>query len=159
RGSRRRVQYRLGASIAIRKQWRARAWRPLGRPQVSKSACAAAPDVGYADVRSARPGWRRLMFRMLRPARPSVAPSAFVVPRAALGAALALSLALMCAACESGHGLGPDQPPTVTLTSGPVDTVSAPQSWLVDISWTGSDPDGRIDHFEYAIDPPSLKQA
>jgi len=79
------------------------------------------------------------------------------------GAPLALSalcvLALSLAACDTTRNLMPDQPPTVTLTSGPIDTVSAPQSWLVDISWVGSDPDGRIDHYEYALDPPGLKQA
>src|SRR5262245_18412748 len=70
-------------------------------------------------------------------------------------------LALVLAACESGHGLSmtPNEPPTVTLTSGPVDTVSAPQSWLVDIAWTATDPDGHVDHVEYAIDPPHQKQA
>ena len=69
--------------------------------------------------------------------------------------------ALACASCSNKtlSGLVPDEPPTVTLTSGPVDTVSAPQSWLVDISWVGSDPDGHIDHYEYAIDPPTAKQA
>ena len=79
---------------------------------------------------------------------------------AALLLALA-ALALSVFACDSTHGLNvvPDQPPTVTLTSGPIDTVSAPQSWLVDIAWTASDPDGRIDHFEYAIDPPTLQKA
>jgi hypothetical protein len=90
---------------------------------------------------------------MLRSPRPHHSAAA---PLLAL-AALALSLA----ACDSTHGLNlaPDQPPTVTLTSGPIDTVSAPQSWLVDITWTASDPDGRVDHFEYAIDPPTLQRA
>ena len=46
----------------------------------------------------------------------------------------------------------------MTLTSGPVDTVSAPQNWLVEIAWTASDPDGHVDYFEYATDPPSLKR-
>ena len=70
-----------------------------------------------------------------------------------------IAAALFCAACsKSSMNLMPDEPPTVTLTSGPVDTVSAPQSWLVDIAWTASDPDGRIDHYEYAIDPPRAKQ-
>src|SRR5262245_48613531 len=86
------------------------------------------------------------MFPSLR----SVAPSA----------TLAL-LAFALAACEPGHGfnLNPNDPPAVSLTSGPVDTVSAPQSWLVDIAWNATDADGHIDHVEYAIDPPHLKQA
>src|SRR5262252_8603500 len=78
--------------------------------------------------------------------------------RPALLASLVV-LALACVACETTRNLVPAQPPTVTLTSGPIDTTSAPQSWLVDIAWTATDPDGRIDHSEYAIDPPSLKQA
>jgi hypothetical protein len=85
------------------------------------------------------------------------------LPRPTRYAALRLlslaALALALAACETTRNLMPDQPPTVTLTSGPIDTVSAPQSWLVDIAWTGNDPDGRIDHYEYAIDPPTLKRA
>src|SRR5262249_34030155 len=99
------------------------------------------------------------MLPMLRPSRRSPAPSRSTVPQVASGSALVLALALACTACDSDHHLMADQPPTVTLTSGPVDTVSAPQSWLVDIAWTASDPDGRIDHFEYAVDPPTLKQA
>ena len=55
--------------------------------------------------------------------------------------------------------LAPNQPPTVTLTSGPVDTLTDSLSWIVDIAWSANDPDGRVDRFEYAVDPPSLKQA
>jgi hypothetical protein len=81
-------------------------------------------------------------------------------PRASRAAALAtLALCLGVAGCGSSSSFAPDQPPTLTLTSGPVDTASSPQSWLVTIAWTASDPDGRIDHFEYALDPPSLKTA
>jgi len=79
--------------------------------------------------------------------------------RLAAAVAVVFSIALASAACETTRNMVPDQLPTVTLTSGPIDTVSAPQSWLVDIGWTGTDPDGRIDHYEYAIDPPRLKQA
>jgi len=81
--------------------------------------------------------------------------------RATLAPGFALALTLACTACDRNHRpfLAPDQPPTVTLTSGPVDTLSAPQAWLVDIAWTATDPDGAIDHFEYAVDPPTLKQA
>ena len=77
--------------------------------------------------------------------------------RAALATLVALALA--SAACETTRNLVPDQSPTVTLTSGPIDTVSVRQSWLVDIAWIGTDPDGTIDHYEYALDPPGLKQA
>ena len=78
-------------------------------------------------------------------------------PRAFIPAALALILAV--SGCGNSSSFVPDQPPTLTLTSGPVDTVSSPQSWLVTISWTANDPDGHIDHFEYALDPPPLKTA
>jgi len=84
-----------------------------------------------------------------------------MTPPRARPTSLLVLVALVCAACDSNHDmhLAPDQPPSVTLTSGPIDTVSAPQSWLVDISWIGSDPDGRIDHYEYAIDPPTARRA
>jgi hypothetical protein len=85
---------------------------------------------------------------------PSPRPHRLAAPLLSL-VALAISLA---ACSKHGLDLAPDQPPTVTITSGPIDTVSAPQSWLVDITWSASDP-GRVDHFEYAIDPPRLQQA
>src|SRR5512144_1856161 len=88
-------------------------------------------------------------------------PNRLVTRRpASLLASLALTwVALAAAGCDTGHGFFPDQPPTVTLTSGPVDTVSTPQAWNVRIEWTASDPDGSIDHFEYTVDPPTHKQA
>ena len=79
-------------------------------------------------------------------------PHRLAAPRLIVLAAVGLSLA----ACETI--VVPNRPPTVTLTSGPIDTVSAPQSWLVDIAWVGTDPDGRIDHYEYAIDPPPIRR-
>src|SRR4029453_8870523 len=82
-------------------------------------------------------------------------PLRLAAPRVLSLAALALPLA----ACDSTHNFTPDQPPTVTLTSGPIDPVSASQAWLVDMAWVGIDPDGRIDHYEYAIDPPTLHRA
>src|SRR5262245_63245208 len=97
---------------------------------------------------------------MPRLPRPAVRRSAPPDPRMKAILAVAASLlALVTAACETTNTFVANQPPTVTLTSGPVDTVSSPQSWLVDIAWTANDPDGRIDHFDYAIDPPSLKRA
>src|SRR5436309_15392335 len=104
---------------------------------------------------------------MHRSASSEIRPSAPLRPvpcvstlRTALAPGFALALVLTCAACGRNRPFfAPDQPPTVTLTSGPVDTLSAPQSWLVDIAWTATDPDGSVDHFEYAIDPPTLKQA
>jgi hypothetical protein len=70
-----------------------------------------------------------------------------------------IALALSLAACETISVARLDQPPTVTLTSGPIDTASTPQAWNVRIEWTASDPDGAIDHFEYTVDPPTHKRA
>ncbi len=71
----------------------------------------------------------------------------------------ALGFLLVIAGCGRGNLLAVNQPPTVTLTSGPADTSSVPLAWVVDMAWIGSDPDGRIDHYEYAIDPPTVSQA
>ncbi|HET9234551.1 MAG TPA: hypothetical protein VFP10_10450, partial [Candidatus Eisenbacteria bacterium] len=53
-------------------------------------------------------------------------------------------------------GCGSDstnEPPTVLLDPGLVegDTVN----YKLTVSWSGSDPDGQVDHFEYALDPPA----
>jgi hypothetical protein len=87
---------------------------------------------------------------MLSLPRPSISTAPRLLP--------VLALALALAGC--GTTLLPaDQAPTVTLTSGPVDTASTPQAWNVRIAWTASDPDGAIDHFEYTVDPPTRKRA
>ena len=71
------------------------------------------------------------------------------------GLVLALLIALAAYGCSKKAGLRnfiPNQRPTVVLTSGPIfasDTVS----FSIVLRWSGDDPDGRIDHFEYAIDP------
>lgn len=75
---------------------------------------------------------------------------------------LAVSLVSgMLAGCGKSYRgfFGPNTPPSVTLTSGPVDTLTDSLSWIVDIAWTANDPDGRVDHFEYTVDPPTMKQA
>src|SRR5262245_34280164 len=100
-----------------------------------------------------------MMLRSLRPAARRSAPPAPGSPSRAVFSLAVVVLALATAACDTSSPIVFDQPPTITLTSGPVDTVSTPQSWLVDIAWTASDPDGRVDHFDYAIDPPTLKRA
>jgi hypothetical protein len=47
----------------------------------------------------------------------------------------------------------PNQRPTVELTAAPVST--ADTAWYsYKMNWSGSDADGRVDRFEYAIDPP-----
>ena len=86
------------------------------------------------------------------------------VPRSAAGIRAALSALALVVVVATGcdrmsRSLVPNSPPTVTLTSGPVDTVSASPAWIVDVAWTATDPDGAIDHFEYALDPPTRRQA
>ena len=46
-----------------------------------------------------------------------------------------------------------NQAPTVRITSAPRDT-SGRNYYVITINWIGFDPDGRVDHFLYAIDPP-----
>ncbi len=46
----------------------------------------------------------------------------------------------------------PNQPPMVTITSGPVE--GSEVDFRVRVGWEGSDPDGRVVRYEYAIDPP-----
>ncbi len=52
--------------------------------------------------------------------------------------------------------LVPNLPPTVRLTAAPYDTSRASSYFYAyRIDWIGNDPDGRIDYFLYAIDPPT----
>ena len=45
-------------------------------------------------------------------------------------------------------------PPTVDLTNAPVSADrSNPYFYAYRVNWAGNDPDGRIDHYEYCIDP------
>ena len=48
----------------------------------------------------------------------------------------------------------PNQPPSVRFTLAPVAADrSNPVFYAYRVFWAGDDPDGRVDHFEYAIDP------
>jgi hypothetical protein len=72
----------------------------------------------------------------------------------ALSGCLLLGLSVFLhAGCGTSSLPRSNQRPEATLTSGPVegDTVS----YSITIAWEGSDPDGVIDRFEYAVDPPS----
>ena len=52
----------------------------------------------------------------------------------------------------------PNQRPTVDLTAAPVSTSDT--AWYsYRMNWSGSDADGRIERFEYAIDPPTTPDA
>jgi hypothetical protein len=46
----------------------------------------------------------------------------------------------------------PNQPPTVRLTHAPVSSTSR-EVYAYRMDWVGYDPDGRVDHFLYSIDP------
>lgn len=72
-----------------------------------------------------------------------------------------LILATLAIGCSRGGLLfAPNQPPTLELTSGPIDTSSAhPVAWSVPIAWDARDPDGTIDRVSYAVDPPTAPQA
>ena len=75
--------------------------------------------------------------------------------------ALALSLAGMLASAMAITGCSktmknmfvPNQLPTVRLTSAPYDTTGR-YFYAYKLDWIGNDPDGRVDYFLYAIDPP-----
>ncbi len=48
----------------------------------------------------------------------------------------------------------PNKPPSVELTNAPVSPdKSNPYFYAYPVNWSGNDPDGKIDHYEYAIDP------
>ncbi|HEY2954407.1 MAG TPA: hypothetical protein VGK89_04050 [Candidatus Eisenbacteria bacterium] len=47
-----------------------------------------------------------------------------------------------------------NQPPTVRITSAPLDTTTR-NYYVITINWIGFDPDGRVDHFLLAVDPPT----
>jgi len=62
-------------------------------------------------------------------------------------------IAALAAGCSSSGVVHENQPPTVELTSGPVEGETV--SYSIDIGWEGTDPDGVIDRYEYAVDPPT----
>src|SRR5690349_19785859 len=51
-----------------------------------------------------------------------------------------------------------NEPPEVRLTAAPVDTIGPDGTrvkyfYAYKLNWIGYDPDGRVDHFLYTIDP------
>ncbi len=69
-------------------------------------------------------------------------------------AAAVAAVAFVAAGCgDDGPGTRANQPPTAELTSGPVQGETT--LYRIRIFWTGSDPDGFVSHYEYAVDPPS----
>jgi hypothetical protein len=77
----------------------------------------------------------------------------FLARSSGLVLAALISLAVFGCSKKAGlHSLIPNRRPTVVLTSGPIfasDTVS----FSIVLRWSADDPDGRVDHFEYALDP------
>src|ERR1043166_3976528 len=78
-------------------------------------------------------------------------------PRTALATAvLALLGTLATSGCSKPMPglLLPNQPPSVELTNAPVSPDrSTPYFYAYRVNWSGNDPDGLIDHYEYCIDP------
>ena len=75
-----------------------------------------------------------------------------------IGTWAALTAASLGAFAASGcskqlqHMMLPNQRPTVRLTAAPIDTAGRYfYSYILD--WVGFDPDGRVDHYLYAVDP------
>ncbi len=62
-----------------------------------------------------------------------------------------------CASKEINGALFANKPPSVELTNAPVaPDRSNPYFYAYRVNWSGEDPDGRVDHYEYAIDPPNV---
>src|SRR5215831_9515892 len=71
-------------------------------------------------------------------------------------AAARIVLGLALAGCGGKHGgtLLPNARPAVELTNAPIAADrSNPYFYAYRINWSGNDPDGRVDHYDYAIDP------
>ena len=67
-----------------------------------------------------------------------------------------LGVALVAAGCgqmKLGGTLLPNQPPAVQLTQVPAPGDTA-GTYAYEVSWAGTDPDGRVVAFYYAVDPP-----
>ena len=82
-------------------------------------------------------------------------PRALAARAAVLCAGLLLALGAL--GCEKSVMRGtfvPNRRPTVELTAAPVSATDT--AWYsYHLYWSGNDEDGRIDRFEYAIDPPT----
>src|SRR5213595_1979603 len=79
-------------------------------------------------------------------------------PAAIRGVAIAglIVAALASVGCSKklSSQLVPNQAPEVRLTSAPAAPDSAhPDFYAYTLQWVGFDPDGRVDHFLYAVDP------
>jgi len=71
-------------------------------------------------------------------------------------AAAAMLAALVGGGCSTHATLAPDRPPTVQLTHEALPGTETLQRHRM--SWVGTDPDGDLDHYVYAVDPESPNQ-
>src|SRR5262245_3008631 len=75
----------------------------------------------------------------------------------ALVAAALLACALRvwgCSDAKLGGTLVPNLPPSIEFTHAPIGPDrSQPEFYAYRVFWMGNDPDGRIDHYEYCVDP------
>ena len=77
-------------------------------------------------------------------------------PRIALAFGAALAVLAVAGCGGKLHALlRPNQPPVATLSATRLPTASA-DSAAFELSWSGNDPEGRIDHYLIALDPRSL---
>lgn len=79
--------------------------------------------------------------------RPMIAPATLF--------AVVTCAALAGAGCSNGFGPlipAPNERPRVTLTAAPVNEADT-SFYAYELHWSGFDPDGRVDHYEYAVDP------
>jgi len=75
-------------------------------------------------------------------------------PLAAALLAAALHAATGCSSEKLGGTLLPNLPPDVEFTHAPIGPDrSQPDFYAYRVFWSGNDPDGRVDRFEYSIDP------
>lgn len=68
-------------------------------------------------------------------------------------AAAAVLIAGSVAGCGDDLGIErrhPNRPPETRLTAGPPDSTNS-TNYRVRLSWSGSDPDGTVDHFDYIL--------
>lgn len=74
------------------------------------------------------------------------------VPAALAALAVLVTLVTACSALRPARGT--NLPPTVQFTSAPVSAERRDAAFYAyNVFWSGYDPDGRVDHFEYAVDP------
>ncbi len=70
-------------------------------------------------------------------------------------AAIAAALVLIAAGCSQHPPTIPlfyNAPPTIEFTAAPVSSADTAY-YVYEMHWSAYDPDGRVDHYDYAIDP------